>query len=172
MKEILYNYDYLTLEEIEETVIRTKMLIINSKKEILLGYCHKTYQFPGGHLEEGETLVECLKREILEETGMEVSISEDAKPFFVIRHYSKNYRGTGKTRCNEIYYYVILTDDTYNLEKIRHDEWEKDGNYQLRYVHLDNVEQVLIDSIPDNPQNKVIVQEMIEVLNEYRIKIG
>lgn len=37
MKKILYNDDNLTKEEINETVIRTKALMINSKDEILMG---------------------------------------------------------------------------------------------------------------------------------------
>lgn len=56
MKEVLYNYDNLNLEEIDEVVTGAKGLIINSNNEITLGYSHKTYQFPGGHLEDGETL--------------------------------------------------------------------------------------------------------------------
>ena len=31
-----------------------------------------TWSFPGGHLEFGESLLECAKREVLEETGLEV----------------------------------------------------------------------------------------------------
>ncbi|KAF2180614.1 hypothetical protein K469DRAFT_714615 [Zopfia rhizophila CBS 207.26] len=31
-----------------------------------------TMQFPGGHLEYGESFAECAKREVLEETGLEV----------------------------------------------------------------------------------------------------
>ena len=34
-------------------------------------------------------------------------------------------------------------------------------------ISLDNVKQVLIDSKKDNPINEVIVNEMIDVLNEY-----
>ena len=44
--------------------------MINSKDEILMGYCHNTYQFPGGHLDENETLEECLIREVKEEMGI------------------------------------------------------------------------------------------------------
>ena len=34
--------------------------------------CWKGLSFPGGHLEDGESLTECAAREILEETGLEV----------------------------------------------------------------------------------------------------
>ena len=109
MKEILYNYDNLKLEDIDEVVTRTKGLIINSNNEITLGYSHQTYQFPGGHLEEGESLEECLLREIAEETGIEIKDAK-LKPFEKITYYSKNYHGSGKNRKNELYYYIINTD--------------------------------------------------------------
>ena len=104
MKEILYNYDNLTKEDIDEVIVRTKGLIINSDDEITLGYSHKTYQFPGGHLEEGETLEECLLREIKEETGIELTDAK-LKPFQKITYYNKNYHDSGKNRENQIYYY-------------------------------------------------------------------
>ena len=56
MKEIVFNHDNLSDSDIDEVVIRAKALIINSKNEITLGYSRNTYQFPGGHLEEKETL--------------------------------------------------------------------------------------------------------------------
>lgn len=166
MKEILYNYDNLTPREIDEVVIRTKGLIINSKEEITLGYSHKTYQFPGGHLEEGETLNECLLREIKEETGIEIKNAQ-IKPFEKITYYNKNYRNSGKNRKNEIYYFIIKTDDVFDMKNSKLDDWEKDGNFTVKTISLSNVEQVLIDSIPDNPINKIIVEEMLEVFKEY-----
>lgn len=101
MKEILYNYDNLTSEEIDEVVVRTKGLIVNSKNDITLGYSNKTYQFPGGHLEESESLVNCLLREIKEETGIKI-VDYEIKPFEKITHYNKDYSGSGKMK------YIIL----------------------------------------------------------------
>ena len=34
------------------------------------------YNFPGGGVEEGETLVECVKREVLEESGITVTVND------------------------------------------------------------------------------------------------
>ncbi len=167
IKEKLYNKDNLTKEDITETVVRVKMLLVNSKNEVLLGFCHNTYQFPGGHLESGETLIDCIIREVKEETGIEL-VLDKVKPFFVIKHYSKNYHGTGENRCSEIYYFEIETDEQYNLLNADYTEDEKDGKFELKYIDLDNVEEVLNDSISWNEENEVIVQEMIAVFNEYR----
>jgi 8-oxo-dGTP pyrophosphatase MutT (NUDIX family) len=167
MKEILYNYDLLNKEDINETVIRMKLLLINSNNEILLGYSHKTYQFPGGHLEDGETLIEGLRREILEETGMELKL-DSVEPFMVIRHYNNNYHGTGSNRSSEVYYYTIKTDEKYNLDKVNYDAYEKDGHFELLYLPLDQIEEILILSIPDNEINACIVEEMLEALKEYK----
>lgn len=166
MKEILYNYDNLSLEQIDETIVRTKGLIINSKNEITLGYSHKTYQFPGGHLEEGETLVECLLREIKEETGIEIKDAK-IKPFEKITYYNKNYHNSGKNRCNEVYFFIIKSDAVFDMNNTNLTEGEKDGNFTIKTISLNDVEQILIDSIPDNPINEVIVEEMLDVLKEY-----
>lgn len=166
MKEIIFNHDNLKDSDIDEVVVRTKGLIINDKDEITLGYSHKTYQFPGGHLEYGESLDECLKREIKEETGIELE-GVKLNPFVKIVYYTKNYRDSGKNRKNEIYYFIIKTNKVFDMNKANLDEWEQAGNYIVKVIPLKNVKKVLLDSIPDNPMNEIIVEEMLTVLDEY-----
>jgi nucleoside triphosphatase len=50
-------------------------LILNGNKQILLARSNKwknRYTLPGGHIELGETMEEALRREVKEETGLEV----------------------------------------------------------------------------------------------------
>ena len=79
MKKLVINKNNLELKDINEFVYRPRAIIINSNNEILLGFCNNTYQFPGGFLEDNETLIEGLKREILEETGILLNDKEIIK---------------------------------------------------------------------------------------------
>lgn len=167
MKEIIYNYNLLEEQEITKRIIRLKALIINSNNEILLGYAHKTYQFPGGHLEDGEDYNVALKREVEEETGLVIDTS-NLTPFLSIKHYIKNYNET-ETNCSvEIYYYIINTDKKYNLSNTNYDKWEQLGNFELKYIPISNLEKTLLESVEDNKVNVIITEEMLEALQEYK----
>lgn len=172
MKEVIYNYDNLKENEVDEVVIRCKGVIVNDDNEIMLGFSHNTYQFPGGHLEDGETLLDCLKREIKEETGIKLADEEIDKNLLEKNiHYTKNYRNSKKNRKNEIYYYIIKTNKVFDMQNSCLDECEIEGNYHVKMFKLSNVEKVLAESIPLNKINEVIVEEMLDVLNEYKKRV-
>lgn len=161
MKEIFINKS-IKEKIIDREEIRVKGLIINSKNEILLGYSYHTYQFPGGHLESGESIKDCLKREILEETGMDISLNM-MKPLLSIKYYNNNC-------CEKLYYYVIKTDEKVNLRRTCYTKEEKVGNYVLRYINMDDIEDVLIEHVSKFPSQKVIAYEMLMALKEYKKK--
>lgn len=62
--------------------LTVKSVIVNNKKEVLLLKRSKDslnpgkWDLPGGHLEEDETIEESIKREISEETGIEIEVGE------------------------------------------------------------------------------------------------
>ncbi len=54
-------------------------LIVNDEGKILLVKSHKwfdSYTLPGGHIELGETMVNAVRREVREETGLDVEVKE------------------------------------------------------------------------------------------------
>ena len=50
-------------------------LVMNAAGQVLMIQSpHRDWEFPGGQVEEGETLIQALEREILEETGVVSSV--------------------------------------------------------------------------------------------------
>ncbi len=107
-------------ETADDTLL--KFAVIVSKSNGKWVFCkHKerdTYEVPGGHRENGETILETAKRELYEETG---AIAFDIKPVCV-------YSVTGKTRVNEtgeesfgMLYYAEISA----FEKELHSEMEQ-----------------------------------------------
>lgn len=100
------------------------VLIFNQKGEMLLGkrknaHGNALWGNPGGHLEFGESLEDCAKREVLEETGLNVG-----SPVFVavtndvFKEEDKHYIS--------IFMKVIITESqtVHNLEPHKTEEWK------------------------------------------------
>ena len=162
MKQLITNKYNLTDSDMTEVVKRVKVLLVNSNNDVLLGYSHNNYQFPGGHVEENETLVQAVNREILEETGIELNIT-NIEPFACAIGYYKDWPAEGKNRKIEIYYYEVKTDEKPNLENTEYTENEKDGNFELRYIPLLDVENVLKTNAEEYGDENGIAREMIDL---------
>ena len=171
MKQLITNKYNLTDSDMTEVVKRVKVLLVNSNNDVLLGYSYNNYQFPGGHVEENETLVQAVNREILEETGIELNIT-NIEPFACAIGYYKDWPAEGKNRKIEIYYYEVKTDEKPNLENTEYTENEKDGNFELRYIPLLDVENVLRTNAEEYGDKKGIAREMIDLFGVYKTTIN
>lgn len=167
MEKIITNDYNLRDDDITETVVRVKVLLINSNNELLLGYSHNEYQCPGGHVEDGESLIDTINREVQEETGIELNISI-IEPFACSIGYYKDWPSVGKNRKIEIYYYEIKTDEKPNLENTKYTESEKDGNFELRYIPIDDVENEFIKNAEKYEDKHGIAKEMLKVFKVYK----
>lgn len=170
--ELIYNYDNLRESDITETIIRVKALIINNDV-ILLGNENGVLQFPGGHLEDDESYEECLKREVREETGIEISDDEIGKQLMKVTYFNRDWPEVGKNRKSEIYYYVVKTNKKIDMTNVNYTEREKLNNYKIEEVPLESSIDVIKNNIFNNDKNKVIAFDMImaiELLSYNEIK--
>lgn len=167
--EVVFNPNCLTYEEIERFVTRVKILIINDLDQLLLCKINGTYFFVGGHVEEGETLPETLKRELLEETGIDLEVYDTIEPFLVYKYYNKNHYGTGVRCLSTINYCIVKTNELFNIDNRRLDEKESKKDFLLEYISFDVVEEKLMNSI-STPEQENLVKEMIEVISCFKTK--
>ncbi len=163
MKVIVRNSQNKNINEYKNIVYRTRGLIINSNNEILLGKMDQTYQFPGGHANENESIEDCLIREIREETGINIE-GKVLKPFYIIKNYEENLANNSYSEFN---YFIINTDEKYDINNTNYDDYEIDLNYRLEYVNLDNLVEKLMNEANMNSINQLVYPDMIDVLNEY-----
>ena len=170
MKEIVINDYNLKDEEIERKVIRVKGLLINSSGKILLAHNNNTYQFPGGHKEDNESIDECVTREIKEETGIDLKVNEG--PFLCITTYDNNYFGSGKKVKNSIYYYRFFTDEKPNFEETHYDELELATEFNLYYVNFSDLDGFLKKNVESGNIDENICREMLKVVEVYDKTFG
>lgn len=165
MKEIIYNENNLKDEEISEWVKRAKVLVVNSKDEILIAHTDDSYYFLGGHVDGNETDYECLVREIKEEAGIDYNPKID-DPYVSIKYLLKDYPEEGINKGYISNYYVIYDDMVPNPKNVNLTDGEKEGHLRLVYIHKDRI----LDEVRpylDKCKRKNVVRDTIDVLEEF-----
>ncbi len=165
MKEIIYNDEQLNDNEIDEWVCRAKVLVVNSKDEILIAHTDDSYYFLGGHVDGNETDEECLIREIKEEAGIDYVPKID-EVFVSIKYLCKDYPVTGVNRGYISNYYVIYDDMVPNPDNVNLTDGEKEGNLRLIYIHKDKILEE-VKSYLDICKRRNVVRDTITVLEEF-----
>ena len=97
-------------------------------------------------------------------------IKEVNEPYFGIKHYLKDYPVIGNNRSVEIYYFLIKTNQKYDLNNIKLDDQERNGEFKLYYLPLKEINRHLKENESNNPINKVINKEMLLALKFLRKK--
>lgn len=165
MKEIIYNEDNLRDEEIHEWVKRAKILVVNSKDEILIAHTDDSYYFLGGHVDGDESDYECLVREIKEEAGIDYDPKIN-EPVVSIKYLIKDYSEERNNRGYISNYYVVYDDMVPNPNNVNLTEGEAAGHLRLVYIHknaiLDEVRPYL-----NICKRKNVVRDTLDVLEEF-----
>ena len=165
----VFNEEQLNDKDIDEVVTRVKAFIVNDKNEILTASSGGGVQLIGGHVEEGEEMIDSVKREILEETGMELATNDISDPFFEIVYYTKNYKNTAKNRMSDIWYYFISTNQTPDVSKIHLTEQEKERDFQLKWVAMQDFEEYVKPFLDDKKELcRNVANEILIAFEEFK----
>ena len=162
---IIYNDDSIKEDEVNRVVKRAKVVIENSNNEILLCFCHNNYYLLGGHVDNDESDMECLHRELLEEAGVDINFNK-LIPFVTIKYFIKDYP---EDNINSLYianYYNYKMNLIPNIDNLNLTEDEKEGNFEIQYIHRDIIINKLNEAL-EFATRKNVVNDTIEVIKEY-----
>ena len=169
MKKVVVNKNGLSDSDIDRQENRVKLLMFNSRGEILLCRVNGVYNFVGGHIENGETLETCAQRELLEETGIRLDASRFS-PFFELKQYEQNYYNSGRNYLTRIFFMEGNTDVHFDYSKRHLDSDEAKKDFSLAYVPFDDIEDTLNHNRPaaQKAKREFITDEMLYVISEYK----
>ena len=166
MKEIIYTNDNINLSDVTSISVRIKVLLINNGK-LLIGNEDGCFMFIGGHQEDNEKLIDTLKREVKEETGIELDNEVINDPFLKIIYLNKDYPNKGENRESDIYYYAVETNKLPDLENVNYTESEINKHFELINIDLNKAIDIIKENIPNHKDNEIISKDMIIALEEY-----
>ena len=100
------------MENGKKIIIKVRAVILHERKLLAVRHPHDTSfaALPGGHLEWGEDIKECLSREIVEELGV--------KPEIGRLFYINNFTQTDGKQYIEFFFEVKNGEDYLNTEKL------------------------------------------------------
>lgn len=171
MEIILKGYKGKKILDYQKMVKRVKALIVSSDNKILLVNNYQDYQFPGGHMENNETYSEALKRELLEETGIDFNIEKDIEPVLKLYRYYEEYHETKENTLLEINYFIIRSDKYIDIDNLNLTKEEENGDFSLTYISLFEFKRLLEENILINNDKYGISEEMFEVFDKLKNKL-
>ena len=101
----------------------------------------------------------------MEETGILLELS-DEKPYFIVEYLCKNYPSDGDNTKFIAKYFAIKTDMKFDMTKIELTDSEKDGNFELRYIHKDKVVEELTESLKICTKKNAVI-DTIDAVDEF-----
>lgn len=164
MVEILkYNDDDLKDSEIDEVVTRVRAFIVSSKNNVLIGFDENGYQLLGGYVADNEEYVTALSTAIYNETGIVLDSKDSIEPFYEIRYYNRDYKGSGVNRLSDMIYFLVKTDKLPNYKKLKLSEKELAEKIPMKLVRRSIFAKTLKDYIDseENQLNKIKTKEIL-----------
>lgn len=169
---VKYNDDDLKDNEIDEVITRVKAFIISSKNNMIVGNDADGYQLIGGYVDAGEDIVQSLINIIYNESGILLDNKDTIEPFYEIRYYNKDYKGSGNNRLSDLIYFCVKTDKLPNYKKLKLTDREIAEKMPLDIVRRSafaNEIRAYIEN-EQNPVNKIKAKELLMAFDKFKEK--
>lgn len=173
MVEILkYNDDDLKDNEIDQVVTRVKAFIVSSKGNMLIGKDDEGYQLLGGYVGDNEEYKHALAAAIYNETGIVLDAKDSIEPFYEVRYYNKDYKGSGINRLSDMIYFLVKTDKLPNYKKMKLTEKELAEKLPIEVIRKAMFHKTLTEYInnEENPLNKAKTKEILLAFEKIKDK--
>ena len=167
---VKYNDDDLKDNEIDEVVTRVKAFIVSSKNNMIVGYTDEGFQLIGGYVGAGEEIVPALKNIIFNESGIQLDAKDSIEPFYEIRYYNKDYKGTGINRLSDLIYFCVKTDKLPNYKKLKLTDREISEKMPLEMIRRGILGKEIKEYIEkeENPLNKIKAKELLMAYEKFK----
>ena len=168
MKEIVLNKARLKQDEITEVLDKARIILRNENGEFILSHFERVYFLPGGKIELGENPVDTIKREMKEETNINILL-DDTEPFALVKNYLRDYEAQDGTIVNRLvntYYFTGFTSKD-DIEYFNLTLPEKRDDLRAFYIDMEEARELLKEYNKDNPKATYLALETLKVLDEY-----
>ena len=167
MKEIILNKARLKDDELTDVIEKARIVLRNDNDELVFARFGRVYMLPGGKIELGETPVDTVKRELMEETTINILL-DDTEPFAVVYNYLRDYElndGSLVNRLVKTYYFSGYTSDD-TIEYFNLTKNEKEDNLRGFFIDMEDGIELLNDYNKENPKATYLALETLKVLEE------
>lgn len=167
MKEIIHNNDNLNEQDCHHIIKRAKLIVENSKQELLFVIEDNSMFLIGGHVENNEPDNETLIREIKEEAGIDFNPQVD-KPFLCIKYLTKDYPKVNENTLYITNFYYLKSDKLIpNISNLNLTKDEQLNNFHLEYIPKEQSLSRLEEVSKRVTKVKGAVFDTIDAINEY-----
>lgn len=170
MNKIVNNENNLNIKDIDVIKDKVRALIIDDNENIILINYADVFMLPGGKIEKEENIDDALKREIKEELGLDINLT-DEKPLVRIDNYLKNYpvRDSSEkiNKLTRTIYYVINENYNVDFSKINLSNSEKNGKFEIIKVNLKDLKSIILNYKSTNERYEIFKNELLQVIDNY-----
>lgn len=168
MKDIILNDFNLKEEEVNKTIYKARVVLLEDDKLLVATY-RDIILLPGGKLDKNENEDEAVIREIKEETGTNYNINE-LKKEILLTHYQRDYQSSsGKiTNRKVITYYYVAKYKGIDLNNIKRTDKEIKGHFNVYLISIDELKKLLFNDIKID-RKAYYDRELLTVLNELNL---